>query len=143
RRPASLRDYAYRHDIPPSTLRGWFDLPDTPGVEPEVVTFFRTPPGERFLHRQVLAAHLAFRQVGPAGLGTLRLFLQWSLLDRFVANSHGAQHALAVQVEGLLVQLATEHRPLLAAGMPARTIALVPDEHFHGGCPCLIAVEPV
>src|SRR5262245_16544211 len=71
RRPASLRDSAYRHDIPPSTLRGWFDLPDTPGVEPEVVTFFRTPPGERFLHRQVLAAHLAFRQVGPAGLGTL------------------------------------------------------------------------
>jgi hypothetical protein len=143
RRPASLREYAFRHDIPESTLRGWFDLPDTQGVEPEVVSFFRTPAGERFLRRLVLAAHVAFRQVGPAGLGCLRLFLQWSLLDRFVASSHGAQHALAVRIEALLVQLATQLRPLLAAGMTTKTIALVPDEHFHSPCPCLIAIEPV
>ena len=141
--PPSQRDYARQAGIPRSTLGDWLRQDDPQGVDPEVAAFFRSPPGQRFLRRQVLAAHLAFRQVGPCGLGTLRLFLQWSWLDRFVAPSQGAQHDLAASVEGLAALFADTHRPALAQGMAPRAIALVPDEHFHAGPPCLVALEPV
>jgi len=94
------------------------------------------------LRRQLLAAHLAFRQVGPCGIRTLALFLRWSWLDRFVGASYGAQQRLASSVQGLLLNLQAEQQPLLAKDMPAKTIALVPDENFHKGCPCLVAIEP-
>jgi hypothetical protein len=141
--PPSPRDYAHQAGVPRSTLGDWLRQDDPHGVEPEVVAFFRSPPGERFLRRVVLAAHLAFRQVGPCGLGTLRLFLEWSLLGRFVGPSHGAQHDLAASIEGLAVLFADTHRPALAEGMTPKAIALVPDEHFHAGPPCLVALEPV
>jgi hypothetical protein len=143
-RPAcSQRQYAQRHGIPPSTLADWLKEPVPEGVEPEVAAFFRTPPGQRFLRRQVLAAHLAFRQVGPCGIRTLSLFLRWSCLDCFVGASYGAQQRLAGGVQGLLLNLQAEQQPLLAEGMTAKTIALVPDENFHQGDPCLVAIEPV
>jgi hypothetical protein len=143
-RPAcSQRQYAHLHGIPPSTLADWLHEPVPEGVEPEVAAFFRTPAGQRFLRRQVLAAHLAFRQVGPCGIRTLALFLRWSWLDRFVGASYGAVQRLAGSVQGLLLDLQAEQQPLLAADMTAKTIALVPDENFHQGGPCLVAIEPV
>jgi hypothetical protein len=142
-RPAcSQRHYAHLHGIPPSTLADWLHEPVPEGVEPEVAAFFRTPAGQRFLRRQLLAAHLAFRQVGPCGIRTLALFLRWSWLDRCVGASYGAQQRLASSVQGLLLDLQAEQQPLLAKNMTAKTIALAPDENFHQGCPCLVAIEP-
>src|SRR5829696_6105798 len=66
--PTSQRDYAQKSGLPRSTLGDWLRQPPPDGVEAEVASFFRSPPGERLLRRLVLAAHLAFRQVAPCGL---------------------------------------------------------------------------
>src|SRR5262249_52814193 len=129
---------------PPRPPRGhWPPRAPPAALEPHPASSLRTPPGELLLRRILLAAHLAFRQLAPAGLGPLRLFLQFSQLDRFVAPSHGAQHDLAVAVETLLAEFAQQERDRLAAAMTPKTIALVPDEHFHAQSPCLVALEPV
>jgi hypothetical protein len=52
-------------------------------------------------------------------------------------------HPLAVWLESALIDWRDSQQPILVAQLKAKTITLVPDEHFHAGKPCLVAIEPV
>jgi hypothetical protein len=141
--PRSQRQFAREHGLPRSTLGYWLrHRPADADLEPALVTFLDSPPGYRFLRRLVAALHLVFHLAGPAGIRPLTHFLRLSQLDRFVAASVGAQQALAVRLEGLLVRYADEEKPRLAATMSAQKVTACLDENFHGAQPCLVAVEP-
>jgi hypothetical protein len=142
--PCSQRQFARDRGLPRSTLGHWLrhHRPTDPHLEPALVAFLDSPAGHRFLRRLVAALHLVFHLTGPAGIRPLTRFLELSQLDRFVASSFGAQQALAVRLEGLLVRYADEEKPRLAAAMPAQKVTACLDENFHGARPCLVAVEP-
>jgi hypothetical protein len=142
--PRSQRQFARDHGLPRSTLGHWLrhHRPTDPDLEPALVAFLDSPAGYRFLRRLLAALHLVFHLAGPAGIRPLTRFLELSRLDRFVASSFGAQQALAVRLEGLLVRYADEEKPRLAAAMPPQKVSACLDENFHGPQPCLVAVEP-
>jgi hypothetical protein len=144
RAPRSQRQFARDRGLPRSTLGHWLrqHRPTDPALEPALVAFLDSPPGYRFLRRLVAALHLVFHLAGPAGIRPLTRFLELSQLDRFVGSSFGAQQALAVRLEGLLVRYADEEKPRLAATMAAQKVTACLDENFHGAQPCLVAVEP-
>jgi hypothetical protein len=141
--PISQRQYAEEHAIPRSTLGDWLRRPDPPGVAKEVVLFFRSPAGLLFLRRLILALLLIFHHQYGVGIRPLGEFLRLVELDHFVGSSYGSLQFLASQVQTQLIALGKEEGQRLAALMTAKCIALVPDEHFHAGCPCLVAMEPV
>jgi hypothetical protein len=142
--PRSQRQFARDRRLPRSTLGHWLrqHRPTDPDLEPALVAFLDSPAGYRFLRRLLAALHLVFHLAGPAGIRPLTRFLELSQLDRFGASSFGAQQALAVRLEGLLVRSADEERPRLAAAMPPQKVTACLDENFHGDQPCLVAVEP-
>lgn len=142
--PRSQRQFARDRGLPRSTLGYWLrhHRPTDPALDPALVAFLDSPAGHRFLRRLVAALHLVFHLAGPAGIRPLTRFLELSQLDRFVASSFGAQQALAVRLEGLLVRYAAEEKPRLAAAMPPQKVTACLDENFHGAQPCLVAVEP-
>jgi hypothetical protein len=141
--PISQRQYAQEHAIPRSTLGDWLRRPDPPGVAKEVLLFFRSPAGLTFLRRLILALLLICHHQHGVGIRPLCEFLRLVELDHFVGSSYGSLQWLASQVQAQLIALGKEEGQRLADLMTARCIALVPDEHFHAGCPCLIAMEPV
>jgi hypothetical protein len=143
---SSQRAFAQQHGIPRATLGYWLrqQQPDALGdLEPEVVAFLRSGPGERFVRRVVGAALLVFQQAGPGGIRPVGCFLQLTQLDHFVGSSYGALHPLAQSMQQLLGLFDDEERPRLAALMPPKRIALCADENFHGPNPCLVGIEPM
>ena len=140
--PLSQRQFAQQHNLPRSTLGSWLRHDDPDGLAPPLVCFFRSSCGLAFLRRLVLALFVVFLLRGSAGLRSLGLFLRLTQLDRFVASSHGALHVLAQTIQTDLGAFADEERVRLAESMAAKDIALVADEHFHAGSPCLVAIEP-
>jgi hypothetical protein len=141
--PSSQRQYAQEHGIPRATLGDWLRRPDPPGVAKDVVLFFRSPAGLTFLRRLILALLLIFHHHYGVGIRPLGEFLRLVGLDHFVGSSYGSLHFLASQVQAQLIALGQEEGQHMADLMIAKCIALVPDEHFHAGCPCLVAIEPV
>jgi hypothetical protein len=85
---------------------------------------------------------VVFRQHCPCGLRPLGLFLELCCLDRFVASSYGALFDLDRAVGRLLVAFGGDERQRLAALMKEKAIVVCPDEQFHTGQPCLVAIEP-
>jgi hypothetical protein len=140
--PPSQRQFARDHGLPRSTLGYWLHRPQHLGLEPELVAFLDSPTGYRFIRRLVTALHLVFHLAGDAGLRPLSRFLELTQLDRFVAPSLGAQQALAVRLQDMLIAYADEQKQRLSARMPPRKISACLDENFHGSQPCLVAVEP-
>lgn len=140
---SSQRQYARQHGIPRSTLGFHLRREAPDGVDPELAAFLRSSSGRRFLRRILLALFLVFAFRAAAGLRMLGLFLRYCQLDRFVASSVGALHDLAGSIQDDLLAYAREERVRLAEGVPRRDIAVIPDEHFHGDNPCLVAIEPV
>jgi Family of unknown function (DUF6399) len=142
--PRSQRQFARDHGLPRSTLGHWLrhHRPAEADLEPALLAFLDSPAGYRFLRRLVAALHLVFHLAGPAGIRPLGRFLELTQLDRFVAPSFGAQQALAVRLEGLLIRYADEQKQGLAAAMAPQQITACLDENFHGAQPCLVAVEP-
>jgi hypothetical protein len=140
----SQRQYARDHGISRATLGDWLrdDRFDNSGLEPEVIAFFRSPAGLRFLRKIVLALFLVFLFGAACGLRRLSEFLRRTRLDCFVASSTGALHELGKAIQTDLAVYAAEERPRLAEGMKHRHIALIPDENFHGNHVCLVAAEP-
>jgi hypothetical protein len=140
----SQRQYAREHGIPRATLGSWLrdDRCDDSGLDPEVLAFFRSAAGLRFLRQIVLALFIVFVFGAACGLRRLSLFLRWTRLDCFVAPSTGALHELGQTIQTDLAVFADEERPRLTEGMKHRHIALVPDENFHGNHVCLVAAEP-
>jgi hypothetical protein len=140
---ASQRQFSQQTGVPRTTLQHWLQQAQHPDLEPQLVAFFESPVGYRFLRCLLLALHLDFHLAGPAGIRLICRFLQHTQLDRFVAPSFGSQQALAVHLQTLLIDYADQEKQRLAATMPARQITVCPDENFHGSQACLVAVEPV
>jgi hypothetical protein len=138
----SQRGCAEQLGIPHATFNYW-TRHYSPAADDPIDAFFRSPSGETVLRRIVLAALSTFGLQGACGLRPVGTFLQRAQLDRFVACSRGALHPLAAHLESDLVAFRDAEQPGLAQQMKPRTITLVPDEHFHSGRPCLVAVEPV
>jgi hypothetical protein len=150
--PVSQRRYAQQKGIPRSTLGDWLRQDDPEGIEPDVVAFYRSPPGQRWLRRQVLALHLVFRHHAPCGLRPLSLYLRMSHLDAFVGASYGAVHDFDAALQTLLRAFGEQERTRLAQllkdklalrNLQHKDVLACPDEHFHARSPCLVAVEPV
>lgn len=138
----SQRQFSQQAGVPRSTLQHWLQQTQHPELEPELVAFFESPVGYRFLRRLLLALHLVFHLAGPAGIRLLCHFLKQTRLDRFVAASYGSQQALAVHLQTQLVAYADAEKERLGASMPFKKITVCPDENFHGAQACLVAVEP-
>jgi hypothetical protein len=141
--PSSQREYARDHGIPRSTLGDWLRRENPAGVDPTLAAFLRSPSGEAFLRRLLLAVLLIFHHMNACGLRPISLFLELIHIDRFVGSSYGALRRLAAQLQADLAAFGDEERLRMAKLMPKRTIALTPDENFHGKHPCLVAIEPV
>jgi hypothetical protein len=138
----SQREAAQRFGIPHATFNYW-TRHYCPIAGDPVDSFFRSACGEAVLRRIVLAALCTFHLQGACGIRPVGTFLDRAGLDRFVASSRGALHPLAAHLESDLVAFRDREQPVLAGQMKPATITLIPDEHFHSGKPCLVAIEPV
>jgi len=138
----SQRAFAHQAGIPHATFNYWLRQYSPDPADP-LDAFFRSGPGELVLSRILAAVLLVFQLRGACGIRLVSEFLQLTQLDRFVASSRGALHPLAAHLESDLVAFRDEQQPLLAQQMKPGAITLVPDEHFHSGQPCLVAIEPV
>jgi hypothetical protein len=138
----SQREAAQRLGIPHATFNYWARHYSPTDGDP-VDSFFRSACGEAVLRRIVLAALCTFQLHGACGIRQVGTFLDRAGLDRFVASSRGALHPLTAHLEADLVAFRDTHQPVLAQQMKHTTITLIPDEHFHSGRPCLVAIEPV
>jgi hypothetical protein len=138
----SQREYAQQIGIPHATFNYWMRHYSPAPADP-IDTFFRSGSGALVLRRILAAAVLVFQHRGACGIRLVSEFLHWTQLDRFVASSRGALHTLAAHLEADLVAFRDAEQPRLAQQMKPRTITVVPDEHFHSGKPCLVAIEPV
>lgn len=139
----SQRQYARVSGIPRSTLQHWVAREAPPGVDPEVAAFFETPAGVELLHRILVAAHLVMCWMGAGGVRLVCIFLTMSKLSPFIANSYGAQHGVAAELQAALVQFGATERERLAETMAHREITICEDETFLKEGICLVAVEPV
>jgi hypothetical protein len=138
----SQRETAQRFGIPHATFNYWTRHYSPTAGDP-IDSFFRSPSGEAVLRSIVLAALCTFQLHGACGIRQVGTFLDRAGLDRFVASSRGALHPLAAALESDLVAFRDSEQPALAGQMKPTTITLIPDEHFHSGKPCLVAIEPL
>ncbi len=141
-RAISQRQFAQERGLPRTTLQYWLSRKAAIDADPAVIAFFESPAGLAFLHRLVIAAHLAFTQVGPCGIRLICLFIELSKLDRFVGASYGSQQQVSQKMEAEIRVFGAQERARLAAGMARKKISLCEDETFHPE-PCLVAIEPV
>jgi hypothetical protein len=135
-----VRTTATREAVPASSVYRWLankEAIDAPASERD---FYISPDGLAALHRILTAVHLVFVQTGGCGVDRVCQFLEQSRLDRFIAASHGNQHALDARMEALLGDYAREQRERLGATMAPRTIVVCEDETFHPAI-CLVAID--
>ena len=137
----SERQAAKALHAPRTTLQAWRQWHDTLAICPHVAEFFQSGPGLAFLHRLVIAFHLACVEVGACGIRIVCLFLNLTGLDRFVAASYGAQQRVNAQVEHAMVDYHQSETARLAKDMPEKEITVTQDETFTGGL-CLITMDP-
>lgn len=137
----SERQAAKALHAPRTTLQAWRQWHDTLDICPHVAEFFQSGPGLAFLHRLVIAFHLACVEVGACGIRIVCLFLNLTGLDRFVAASYGAQQRVNSQVEHAMVDYRQSETARLAKDMPEKEITVTQDETFTGGL-CLITMDP-
>ena len=139
----SQRQYAAAIGVPRTTLQHWMGRASSAGIDAEIQAFFETPAGVAVLHRILVAAHLAMCWMGAGGIRLVCFFVTAAGLGPFIANSYGAQHGIAAELQAALVEFGSAERARLAAAMPAREITLCEDETFLKEGICLVAVEPV
>jgi len=137
----SERQVANALHVPRTTLQAWRQWHDTLDICPHVAEFFQSGPGLAFLHRLVIACHLACVEVGACGIRIVCLFLNLTGLDRFVAASYGAQQRVNSQVEHAIVDYRQSETARLAKDMPQKDITVTQDETFTGGL-CLMTMDP-
>jgi hypothetical protein len=137
----SERQAAKELNVPRTTLQAWRLWHDTLDICPHVAEFFQSGPGLAFVHRLVIAFHMACVEVGACGIRLVCLFLNLTGLNRFVAASYGAQQQVNVQVEQAMVTYGQDETARLAANMPQKDLTVTQDETFTGGL-CLITMDP-
>lgn len=138
----SQRDIARELGIPRSTLQRWLEKRDSIDADPEVTAFFESPAGTAFLHRLILTVHVIITLMCGNGVRLVCLFIELTGLNRYVADSYGAQQKVCVQMEEAVAEFAGNEKNRLAEGMAPKEITVCEDENFHSGV-CLIAIEPV
>jgi hypothetical protein len=141
--PFSQRQYANEHGLPRSTLGDWLRQEAPSDLEAEVVAFFRSQAGQRFLRVLLLALFKVYRLDCPCGLRPQADFLRLCRLDAFVACSYGALYDLDRSLHALLREFAAQEHARLCSLMEQRDLTLCGDENFHQGPPCLVAIDPV
>jgi len=137
----SERQVAKQLNVPRTTLQAWRVWHDSLDICPQVAEFFQSGPGLAFLHRLVIAFHMACVEVGACGIRLVCLFLHLTGLDCFVAASYGAQQQVNVQIEQAIVDYDQTETPRLAKDMPPKDLSVTQDETFTGGL-CLITMDP-
>lgn len=137
----SERQVAKQLNVPRTTLQAWRVWHDSLDICPQVAEFFQSGPGLAFLHRLVIAFHMACVEVGACGIRLVCLFLHLTGLDCFVAASYGAQQQVNVQIEQAIVDYDQTETPRLAKDMPPKDRSVTQDETFTGGL-CLITMDP-
>ena len=136
----SERQAAKELKVPRTTLQAWRLWHDTLDICPHVAEFFQSGPGLAFLHRLVIAFHLACVEVGACGIRIVCLFLNLTGLD-CVAASYGAQQHVNYQVEHTIVNYRQSETARLAKDMPQKDLTVTQDETFTGGL-CLVTMDP-
>jgi len=137
-------DIARHLEIPRTTLRYWRQRKNSLPCSPVVADFFEHPDGIAFLHRLIITFHVVL-SYQPHGLRGVMQIIQLSGLDIFVANSLGAQQAVAQQIEQQIRSYGAEQREKAVAHRsqaPVKPISLLEDETFHPEI-CLVAMEAV
>jgi hypothetical protein len=137
----SERQAAKELKVPRTTLQAWRIWHDSLDICSHVAEFFQSGPGLAFLHRLIIAFHLACVEVGACGIRIVCLFLNLTGLDRFVAASYGAQQHVNSQVEHAIVNYRHSETARLAKDMPHKDLTLTQDETFTGGL-CLVTMDP-
>jgi hypothetical protein len=84
----SQRQAAKALEVPRSTLQAWRAYHERLDESPVVVAFFRSVAGLAFLHRLVVALHLAYTEVVACGIHLVFLCYRITGLDRFVGASY-------------------------------------------------------
>ena len=138
----SHRRLAEQLGVARSTLQDWTARLPPSDCPAALADFLQTPQGVQWLHRQMLAAHVAITLVGGAGVRVVCTFLELSGLAQFVASSYGVRQAFNAALEGAVGDYAREQRTKLAEGMAPRQVTICEDETFHPEV-CLVAIEPV
>lgn len=139
----SQRQHAGVTGIPRTTLQHWIGRAVPAGVDAEISAFFETPAGVVLLRRILVAAHVSLCWMGAGGTRLVCAFVVAAGLGPFIANSYGAQHGVAAQIQAALVGFGAAEGERLRVGMPAREITVCEDETFLAQGICLVAVEPV
>ena len=137
----SERQAAKELKVPRTPLQAWRVGHNTLDICPHVADFFQSGPGLAFLHRLVIAFHMACVEIGACGIRLACLFLRLSGLERFVAASYGAQQQVNVQIEQAMVNDGQDETARLAKDMPPKDLTVTQDETFTGGL-CLITMDP-
>jgi len=138
----SQRQSAEKIEIPRSTLQHWLSRKASIDAEEDVIEFFESPAGVKFLHRFVVAAHFVITLVGSSGIRLVCLLIELLHLDRFIAGSYGSQHGISVILEKATVEYGQKEKNRLSKTMESKKITIVQDETFHPET-CLVAIEPV
>lgn len=138
----SQRDFAKSSGVPRSTLQYWDNRCRGIGLDPAVVEFFESGPGQEFLHRIMVALLLDLHLKGNASLRDLTSFLCHTHLDSFVASSKSSLQRCVAEMEDHVSVFADSERARMASGMPFKEISVAQDETFPNGV-CLVALEPV
>lgn len=100
---SSERQTAKVLGIPRTTLQHWRNRKSGIALSVEMVAFFESPEGNKFLHQLVTGLLFVMVQLGGCGLRLVSLILELCQLDRFVGSSVGSLHKLNVKIEEDLV----------------------------------------
>ncbi len=111
--------------------------------EPTWARFVETPNGLRLVHRIVLAAMYVITQCCGGGIRQVCEFLVRSGLSSVVASSFGSVRRAVKAMEEKTIAFGAAERDRLGQKMKPKSITLAEDETFHGGVPCLVAMEVV
>ena len=137
----SQRQAAQELQVPRTTLQAWRIWHATLALCPDVARFFQSGPGLAFLHRLVMAFQLVCVEVGACGIRLVRLWLNLTGLDRFVAASYGAQQQVNRRGEEAMGAYRQDETARLAQDMPRTDLTVTQDETFTGGL-CLVTMDP-
>lgn len=129
-------------NVPRSTLQYWLARQGNIDEAPEVIAFFESPAGVRFLHRLVLGAQFVMGFQGNCGIRLVCRYLECTGLSQFVAASYGSQQQVSRRIEEQIVAFDQAEKERLGGQMPPKQIALLEDETFHAGRVCLVGIEP-
>lgn len=142
----SRRQDARALEIPESTLRSWERAHAAalmhPDGDPAAEAFFRSPPGQRFLHRLWVAVLFVVTLCGAGGSRLAARIFQLVGLARWMGVSPASCQRAARTMTEQVADFGRDESQRLAAQGPTREVTICEDETFHPQT-CLVAMEPV